>query len=55
VTLALAHQEGTPNTLYEALAVGNAILASTADGQGEILTHEKDALLFAPGDLAALA
>jgi len=50
-----SHQEGTPNTLYEALAVGNAILASTADGQGEILTHEKDALLFAPGDSAALA
>jgi L-malate glycosyltransferase len=50
-----SHQEGTPNTLYEAMAVGNTILASTADGQGEILTHEKDALLFAPGDLAALA
>ncbi|MFH1476080.1 MAG: glycosyltransferase [Verrucomicrobiota bacterium] len=50
-----SHQEGTPNTLYEAMAAGNAILASTADGQGEILTHGKDALLFAPGDLAALA
>jgi len=50
-----SHQEGTPNTLYEAMAVGNAILASTADGQGEILTHGKDALLFAPGDSAALA
>ncbi|MDD5678640.1 MAG: glycosyltransferase [Kiritimatiellae bacterium] len=49
-----SHQEGTPNTLYEAMAVGNAILASTADGQGEILTNGKDALLFAPGDLTAL-
>ena len=50
-----SHQEGTPNTLYEALAVGNAILASTADGQGEILTQGKDAVLFEPGDVDALA
>lgn len=50
-----SHREGTPNTLYEAMAVGNVIVASTADGQGEILTHGKNALLFAPGDSAALA
>jgi len=50
-----SHQEGTPNTLYEAMAVGNAIIASTADGQGEILTHEKDALLYPPGDISRLA
>lgn len=50
-----SHQEGTPNTLYEALAVGNAILASTADGQGEILADGKDALLHEPGDIDALA
>lgn len=49
-----SHREGTPNTLYEAMAAGNAILASTADGQGEILTDGKDALLYAPGDTAAL-
>ncbi len=45
-----SHMEGTPNTLYEAMAVGNAIVASTADGQGEILTDGKDALMFEPGD-----
>lgn len=45
-----SHMEGTPNTLYEAMAVGNAIVASTTDGQGEILTDEQDALLFEPGD-----
>jgi len=50
-----SHQEGTPNTLYEALAVGNAIVASTADGQGEILEHAKTALLFPPGDAARMA
>jgi glycosyltransferase involved in cell wall biosynthesis len=49
-----SHREGTPNTLYEAMAAGNAILASTADGQGEILTDGRDALLYAPGDVAAL-
>jgi len=50
-----SHQEGTPNTLYESMAVGNLIIASTADGQGEILTHEKDALLYSPGDTSGLA
>ena len=50
-----SHQEGTPNTLYEAMLAGIAPVASTADGQGEILEHEKTALLFEPGDDAALA
>lgn len=50
-----SHQEGTPNTLYEAMATGNTIIASTADGQGEILTHESDALLYPPGDISRLA
>lgn len=49
-----SHMEGTPNTLYEALAVGNAIAASTADGQGEILKDEATALLFPPGDPAKM-
>lgn len=50
-----SHQEGTPNTLYEAMAVGRAVVASTADGQGEILEEGKTALLFAPGDDEAMA
>ena len=50
-----SHQEGTPNTLYEAMAVGNAVVASTADGQGEILADFQTALLFEPGDTASLA
>jgi glycosyltransferase involved in cell wall biosynthesis len=49
-----SHMEGTPNTLYEALAVGNAVVASTADGQGEILTDGETALMFEPGDTARL-
>ncbi len=50
VQLFPSHMEGTPNTLYEAIAVGNAIVASTADGQGEILADGKNALMFEPGD-----
>lgn len=45
-----SHMEGTPNTLYEAMAVGNACVASTADGQGEILKDGETALMFEPGD-----
>ncbi|MFC1497787.1 glycosyltransferase family 4 protein [Verrucomicrobiota bacterium] len=51
VQLFPSHMEGTPNTLFEAMAVGNAIVASTADGQGEILEDEKTALMFVPGDI----
>ncbi len=50
-----SHMEGTPNTLYEALAVGNACVASTADGQGEILADGESALMFAPGDHQKMA
>jgi glycosyltransferase involved in cell wall biosynthesis len=50
-----SHQEGTPNTLYEAMLAGNAPVASTADGQGEILEDGRTALMFQPGDHALLA
>ncbi len=50
-----SHQEGTPNTLYEAMLAGRPAVATTADGQGEILEHEKTALLCDPGDVAGMA
>ena len=50
-----SHQEGTPNTLFEALAVGNPVVASTCDGQGEILEDGVTASMFAPGDAEAMA
>lgn len=50
-----SHMEGTPFTLFEAMAVGNACVASMADGQGEILRDGVHALLFTPGDVEALA
>ncbi|OGV65278.1 MAG: hypothetical protein A2283_05685 [Lentisphaerae bacterium RIFOXYA12_FULL_48_11] len=55
VQLFPSHQEGTPNTLYEAMAIGNVPVASTADGQGEILENGKTALLFEPGDHEMMA
>ena len=55
VQLFPSHQEGTPSTLFEGMAVGNVCVASTADGQGEILRDGEDALLFTPGDVEALA
>ena len=50
-----SHKEGTPNTLYESMAVGNAAVASTSDGQGEILEDGKTALMFTAGDHEAMA
>ncbi len=50
-----SHREGTPNSLYEAMAVGKPIIASAADGQGEILIHERDALLYQTGNVDQLA
>lgn len=46
-----SHQEGTPNTLFEGLAVGNPVVASSCDGQGEILEHGVTAEMFEPGDV----
>jgi glycosyltransferase involved in cell wall biosynthesis len=50
-----SHMEGTPNTLYEAMAVGLPAIASRADGQAEILTDGEQALLYDAGDVDALA
>jgi len=55
VQLFPSHMEGTPNTLYEAMAVGNAVVASTADGQGEILVDGDSALMFEPGDVSRMS
>jgi glycosyltransferase involved in cell wall biosynthesis len=50
-----SHLEGTPNTLFEALAAGACIVANPVDGQGEILEDNRTALLFPVGDSAAMA
>ncbi len=50
-----SHMEGTPNTLFEALAVGNLPIACPTDGQGEILEEGESALMFPAGDSDAMA
>jgi glycosyltransferase involved in cell wall biosynthesis len=47
--------ENFPHTVVEALAVGTPVLATTAGGVGEIVEHECNGLLVAPGDVQALA
>ena len=47
--------EGTPLTMFEALAMGKPIVATDADGLEDVLTNGKDALVVRKADAAALA
>ena len=47
--------EGTPLTVFEALAMGKPIVATDADGLTDVLTHEHDALIVPRRNPAALA
>ena len=47
--------EGTPLTVFEALAMGKAIVATDADGLVDVLTNEQDAIIVAKRDARALA
>ena len=47
--------EGTPLTVFEALAMGKPIVATDADGLVDVLTHEQDAVIVPKRDAAALA
>ena len=46
---------GSPTKLFEYMAMGKGIVASRLDQIGEVLEHEKTALLVPPGDVDALA
>jgi glycosyltransferase involved in cell wall biosynthesis len=46
---------GSPTKLFEYMAMGRGIVASKLDQIGDVLEHEKTALLVQPGDVAALA
>ncbi len=46
---------GSPSILVEAMATGKAIVASNLEEISDIITHEKDGLLFNPGDSKELA
>ena len=45
---------GSPTKLFEYMALGKGIIASDLDQLGEILVHEKTALLVKPGDVDSL-
>jgi glycosyltransferase involved in cell wall biosynthesis len=47
--------EGTPLTVFEALAMGKAIVATDADGLTDVLTNERDALIVPKRDPVKLA
>ena len=47
--------ENTPFSVLEALAVRLPVVASALGGIGEVVEQERNGLLFAPGDAAALA
>jgi glycosyltransferase involved in cell wall biosynthesis len=47
--------EGTPLTVFEALAMGKPIVATDADGLVDVLTHERDAIIVPRRDPRALA
>jgi glycosyltransferase involved in cell wall biosynthesis len=47
--------EGTPLTVFEALAMGKAIVATDADGLLDVLRHEQDAVIVPKRDTPALA
>lgn len=47
--------EGTPLTVFEALAMGKPIVATDADGLMDVLTHERDAIVVPRRDTTALA
>jgi glycosyltransferase involved in cell wall biosynthesis len=47
--------EGTPLTVFEALAMGKPIVATDADGLVDVLTHDRDALIVQKRNAPALA
>lgn len=47
--------EGTPLTVFEALAMGKAIVATDADGLLDVLTSERDAIIVPKRNAPALA
>jgi len=50
-----SYNEGRPNVVMEAMAAGVPVIASNIDGVTEVITHEKNGLIFQPDDHHALA
>lgn len=47
--------EGSPLTMFEAMSMGKAIVATNVGGLGEILNHDETAILVEPADGVQLA
>lgn len=47
--------EGTPLTVFEAMAMGRAIVSTNVDGLGEVLTDGENSLVVEPADPEGLA
>jgi glycosyltransferase involved in cell wall biosynthesis len=47
--------EGTPLTVFEAMAMGLPIVSTSVDGLAEVLRHRENALMVPPSDPEALA
>jgi glycosyltransferase involved in cell wall biosynthesis len=47
--------EGTPLTLFEAMAAGRAVVSTAVDGCREVLEEGRTGLLVSPGEAAPLA
>lgn len=47
--------EGMPMVVLEAMAAGLPVVSTTVEGIPQVVRHERDGLLSAPGDAAALA
>jgi glycosyltransferase involved in cell wall biosynthesis len=55
LTSAMTERHTSPIKVFEALAAGRPIVATDLPSTREVLEHERDALLVAPGDVSALA
>lgn len=55
IVLLTSDQEGTPNCLLEALALGKAVVATDAGGTSEVVEHEQTGLLADREDVGALS
>jgi sugar transferase (PEP-CTERM/EpsH1 system associated) len=47
--------EGMSNTIIEAMACGCAVIATNAGGNSELIEHDKDGILFKPGNADELS
>ena len=50
-----SRSEGCPNVVLESMAMRRALVVSNAAGTREVVAHEREALVYPVGDIAALA